>query len=196
MFVKICGLRTEADVDCAVTAGADAVGFVLAPSPRQVSVDEATRLVAAVPPEVLSVGVFLGMPVAEVRDVAVKTGLGAVQLHGAGYAAEDFAALADLGVPLVRATSTAGERVAVGAFGEEMLILDSPRAGSGEQWGWSKLRGQTGRWLLAGGLRPDNVAEAIETVRPWGVDVSSGVESTRGTKDHGLIREFLAAVRP
>ena len=196
MFVKICGLRTEADVECAVTAGADAVGFVLTPSPRRIGIEEATRLVSAVPSEVLSVGVFLGMPVAEVRDVAERTGLDAVQLHGGGYTAADFAALAGLGVRLVRATSTDGERIEVGAFGEDMLILDSPRAGSGEQWGWSALRGQTGHWLLAGGLRPGNVAEAVEAVRPWGVDVSSGVESSRGTKDHGLIREFLAAARP
>ncbi|NIH88394.1 phosphoribosylanthranilate isomerase [Amycolatopsis granulosa] len=196
MFVKICGLRTEADVECAVTAGAHAVGFVLTPSPRQVTVAEAARLVAAVPPEVLSVGVFLGMPVADVRDIALRTGLGAVQLHGRGYPAEDFAALADLGLRLVRATSTDGSPVEVGAFGEDMLILDSPRAGSGEQWGWDALRGQTGQWLLAGGLRPGNVADAVRAVRPWGVDVSSGVESTRGTKDHGLIREFLAAARP
>lgn len=193
--MKICGLRTEADVDCAVTAGADAIGFVLTDSPRRVTVDEATRLVAAVPPEVLSVGVFLGMPVAEVREVAAKTGLGAVQLHGRGYSAADFAALTGLGVRLVRATSTDGEPVEVGAFGEDLVILDSPRAGSGEQWTWSALRGQRGRWLLAGGLRPDNVSEAIETVQPWGLDVSSGVESARGTKDHGLIREFLAVAR-
>ncbi|NIH79811.1 phosphoribosylanthranilate isomerase [Amycolatopsis viridis] len=196
MFVKICGLRTEADVECAVGAGADAVGFVLTPSPRQVTVAEAARLVAGVPPEVLGVGVFLGMPVADVRDIAVRTGLGAVQLHGRGYRAEDFAALTDLGLRLVRATSTSGSPVEVGAFGEDMLILDSPRAGSGEQWDWEALRGQTGQWLLAGGLRPGNVADAVRTVRPWGVDVSSGVESARGTKDHGLIREFLAAARP
>ncbi|NYI90903.1 phosphoribosylanthranilate isomerase [Amycolatopsis endophytica] len=195
MFVKICGLRTEADVECAVTAGADAVGFVLTASPRQITAEETARLVSLVPPEVLTVGVFLGMPVAEVRDVAVKTGLGAVQLHGRGYTADDFGALAGLGIRLVRATSTDGEPVEVGAFGEDMLILDSPRAGSGEQWSWSALRGQTGRWLLAGGLRPDTVSEAVEAVRPWGLDVSSGVESTRGTKDHGLIREFLAAAR-
>jgi phosphoribosylanthranilate isomerase len=196
MFVKICGLRTEADVACAVDEGADAVGFVLAPSPRQVGVEDVTRLVRAAPGSVLTVGVFLGTPAAEIAGVVAETGLGAAQLHGSSYTARDFAELADLGVTLIRATSVTGEEhVKVGEYGEDMLILDSQRAGSGEQWAWAELRGQSGRWLLAGGLRPGNVAEAISAVRPWGVDVSSGVEVERGTKDHGLIREFMAAAR-
>lgn len=194
MFVKICGLRTVADVECAAGAGADAVGFVLAASPRQVSVDEVSRLVPAVPDDVLTVGVFLGIPAAEIRDIVATTGLKAAQLHGSGYTAADFAALADLDVELIRATSTAGgEPVEVGEQGEDILLLDSQRAGSGEQWAWSALSGQTGRWMLAGGLRPGNVAEVIAAINPWGVDVSSGVETVKGTKDHGLIREFLAA---
>ena len=192
MFVKICGLKTVADVECAVAEGADAVGFVLAKSPRQISVSEVARLVPACP--VLTVGVFLGQTTDEIREVVAATGLGAVQLHGSAYTAKDFADLADLGVTLIRATAT-DEPIAVGSYGEDMLILDSPRAGSGEQWAWSALRGQTGRWMLAGGLAPDNVAEAVAAVNPWGVDVSSGVELTRGTKDHGLIRAFMKATR-
>ncbi len=192
MFVKICGLKTVADVECAVSSGADAVGFVLAASPRQVSVPEVARLVPASP--VLTVGVFLGQSTAEIRSVVADTGLGAVQLHGSGYTASDFAELSDLGVPLIRAVSSSSA-VTVGSFGEDTLILDSPRAGSGEQWDFSALRGQTGRWMLAGGLAPHNVAPAVAAVRPWGVDVSSGVEVTRGTKDHGLIRDFMQAVR-
>ncbi|MCP3802609.1 phosphoribosylanthranilate isomerase [Allokutzneria sp. A3M-2-11 16] len=192
MFVKICGLKTAADVECAVAEGADAVGFVLAKSPRQISVDEVARLVPLA--SVLTVGVFLGQTVAEIRSVVAATGIGAVQLHGSAYTAKDFADLADLGVPLVRATAT-DSPITVGSYGEDMLILDSPRAGSGEQWAWSALRGQTGRWMLAGGLAPHNVAEAIAAVHPWGVDVSSGVEVTRGTKDHALIRDFMKAAR-
>jgi phosphoribosylanthranilate isomerase len=196
MFVKICGLRTEADVTCAVNEGADAVGFVLAASPRQVTVEDVIRLVPGVPEPVLTVGVFLGTPAAAIGEIVTKTGLGAAQLHGVSYTAQDFAELAGLGVTLIRATSVTGEEhVTVGEYGEDMLILDSQRAGSGEQWAWAGLRGQSGRWLLAGGLRPDNVAEAISSVQPWGVDVSSGVEVDRGTKDHGLIGEFMAAVR-
>lgn len=197
MFVKICGLRTAGDVSCAVESGADAVGFVFTESPRQIGVDDARRLASAVPPEVLTVGVFLGMPVDQVRTVAVDSGIRAVQLHG-DYATEDFAALADLPVRLVRATSLrAGTDVRTGASGEDLLILDSPKAGSGKAWDWAALQDArpTGQWLLAGGLHPGNVTEAITVAAPWGLDVSSGVESSRGVKSADLIREFLVTAK-
>lgn len=197
MFVKICGLRTEADVACAVEAGADAVGFVLCESPRQVSPEQAERLAALAPPSVLSVGVFQGVPVEEIRRLVTGSALGAVQLHG-DYRAADFAALRDLPVRLVRATSlAAGAPPRVGEYGEELLLLDSPRAGSGHSWDWSALAGSApaGRWVLAGGLDPENVAAAIAAAAPWGVDVSSGVEASRGVKDPARIRAFVAAAR-
>ncbi|WIX81860.1 phosphoribosylanthranilate isomerase [Amycolatopsis carbonis] len=195
MFVKICGLKTAADVTCAVEAGADAVGFLLCESPRQVTRAEAARLAAGVPGEVLTVGVLKGVPVAEVRDAVAETGIRAVQLHGSGYSPADFAALRDLPVRLIRATSLReGAAPKVGEYGEDLLLLDSPDAGSGETWDWS-AETPGGDWLLAGGLTPDNVADAVATVRPWGVDVSSGVESSRGVKDQTLIRAFLAAAR-
>ncbi|MGW4482961.1 phosphoribosylanthranilate isomerase [Amycolatopsis sp. NPDC004368] len=195
MFVKICGLKTTADVACAVEAGADAVGFVLCASPRQVSSAEAARLAADVPADVLTVGVFKGVPLPDIRDAVAETGIRAVQLHGSGYSPADFAALRDLPVRLVRATAVRdGVAPAVGEYGEDLLLLDSPQAGSGETWDWS-VATPDGDWLLAGGLTPGNVAEAITKVKPWGVDVSSGVESARGVKDQGLIRDFLAAVR-
>ncbi|MEU4666840.1 phosphoribosylanthranilate isomerase [Amycolatopsis sp. NPDC023774] len=195
MFVKICGLKTAADVTCAVEAGADAVGFLLCESPRQVTWAEAARLAAGVPGEVLTVGVFKGVPVAEVREAVAETGIRAVQLHGSGYSQADFAALRDLPVRLIRATSLReGAAPTVGEYGEDLLLLDSPTAGSGETWDWS-AETPAGDWLLAGGLTPDNVADAVATVRPWGVDVSSGVECSRGVKDQALIRAFLAAAR-
>lgn len=194
--MKICGLRTAADVACAVEAGADAVGFVLSESPREVSRAEAAELAGAVPSHVLTVGVFKGVPVAEIRAAVAETGIRAVQLHGSGYAQEDFDALRDLPVKLIRAISLKdGETPRVGDRGEDLLLLDSPQAGSGETWDWSKLSTPDGAWLLAGGLSPDNVAEAAAAVKPWGVDVSSGVESSRGVKDQNLIRAFLAAAR-
>ncbi|QRP47080.1 phosphoribosylanthranilate isomerase [Amycolatopsis sp. FDAARGOS 1241] len=196
MFVKICGLRTAADVTCAVEAGADAVGFVLCKSPRDVGRAEAAELAAGVPDEVLTVGVFKGVPVEAVRAAVAQTGIRAVQLHGSGYTQEDFAALEDLPVKLIRAISLEdGASPAVGEYGEDLLLLDSPQAGSGETWNWSALSTPDGEWLLAGGLSPANVAEAVAAVKPWGVDVSSGVESSRGVKDQGLIRAFLAAAR-
>ncbi|MFI5610755.1 phosphoribosylanthranilate isomerase [Amycolatopsis sp. NPDC051903] len=196
MFVKICGLRTAADVTCAVEAGADAVGFVLCRSPREIGRAEAAELAAGVPADVLTVGVFKGVPVENVRAAVAETGIRAVQLHGSGYSRADFAALGDLPVKLIRAISLKdGATPEAGEYGEDLLLLDSPQAGSGETWDWSALSTPDGDWLLAGGLSPGNVAEAVATVKPWGVDVSSGVESSRGVKDQGLIRAFLAAAK-
>jgi phosphoribosylanthranilate isomerase len=198
MFVKVCGVRAEADVDVAVDAGADAVGVVFAAgSVRQVEPALARRLAMRVPPGVLAVGVFRGMPAAQAREIALETGVTAIQLHGR-YPAAAFAALADLPVTLVRATSLAADTdVRAGACGEHLLLLDSPVAGSGTRWDLSLLAGSrpAGRWLLAGGLTPANVGAAIAAARPWGVDVSSGVESAPGVKSHRLIREFVSAAR-
>ncbi|PSL51858.1 phosphoribosylanthranilate isomerase [Saccharothrix carnea] len=197
MYVKLCGLRTPADVAAAVDAGADAVGFVLSASVRQVDVDTARRLVREVPSHVLAIGVFSGVVAADVRRLAEESGVGAVQLHG-DYPRAAFDEVGASGVPLVRAVAlTADTDVRVGAFGEEMLLLDSPQAGSGHRWDLAALDGARpeGRWLLAGGLGVANVAEAVAQARPWGVDVSSGIEASRGVKDHGLMREFVAAAR-
>nr|CEL14186.1 Phosphoribosylanthranilate isomerase [Kibdelosporangium sp. MJ126-NF4]CTQ88553.1 Phosphoribosylanthranilate isomerase (EC 5.3.1.24) [Kibdelosporangium sp. MJ126-NF4] len=195
--MKVCGLRTQADVEVSVTAGADAVGFVFTKSARQVDAETVRGLIADVPDTVLTVGVFAGIPAAEAGRIAGEAGVGAVQLHG-DYPAEAFKEL--LGGPfrLIRATAlTEDTDVTVGAYGEDMLLLDSPVAGSGERWDLSVLAQSrpSGTWLLAGGLAPANVTTAIETARPWGVDVSSGVESSRGVKDHELIRSFVRTAR-
>ncbi|MEV6065109.1 phosphoribosylanthranilate isomerase [Nocardia sp. NPDC052001] len=195
MFVKLCGLRTEADVATAVTAGADAVGFVFTASPRQVEVERVRTLLTGVPAHVLSVGVVHGISAAQAGELARSAGVDALQLHGS-YDAAAFAELSDF--RLLRATAlTADTDVRTGAYGEEWLLLDSPQAGSGERWDLGALERTrpTGQWLLAGGLSPSNVAEAIAAAQPWGVDVSSGVESSRGVKDHGRMREFVAAAR-
>ncbi|QSB04462.1 phosphoribosylanthranilate isomerase [Natronoglycomyces albus] len=196
MFVKICGLTEFSHVEAAVDAGANAIGFLLSPSPRQVTVDRARSLAAAVPDSVLTVGVFAQEGPDEIRKIATQVGLRAVQLHGA-YTQADFAALRDLPFAQVRAIAGSTEAdTRCGAFGEDYLIVDSPRPGSGEEWDWSCLPSRpTGKWLLAGGLRPDTVARAIAQAKPWGVDVSSGVEKTRGVKDPSLIRRFVAAAR-
>lgn len=196
MFVKVCGLLTQADVEVAADAGADAVGFVFAESVRKIGVDDARGLAARVPAHMLTVGVFKGVSAAQAGEIATRVHLDAIQLHG-DYPREAFAELADHPAKLIRATTlTPGTDTATGAYGEDMLLLDSPVAGSGERWDLTALSDPpTGKWLLAGGLDPANVATAIATVNPWGVDVSSGVESSRGVKDHGLIREFIAAAR-
>ncbi|AUG80413.1 phosphoribosylanthranilate isomerase [Kitasatospora sp. MMS16-BH015] len=197
MYVKICGLRTAPDVAAAVAAGADAVGFVFTESPRQVAPELVRELLTEVPEGVLSVGVFREEPAAYVRSAVLASGVGAVQLHGSHPPAA-FAELRDVGRKLARATAASvAAGSACGDFGEDLLILDSPVPGSGEPWDWSQLGAEppTGRWLLAGGLNPGNVAEAIAAARPWGVDVSSGVEARRGVKDPALIAEFVARAK-
>ncbi|MEU7513455.1 phosphoribosylanthranilate isomerase [Streptomyces sp. NPDC042898] len=199
MFVKVCGLRTVADVDVAVAAGADALGLVISrTSVRGLERDRAVRLAAHVPPGVLSVLVVNDTPAVDAARLAGELGVGALQLHGKAYREEDFAVAAGIFPRLWRATSLS-ERpdTRVGAYGEEVLLLDSPRAGSGEPWDLSLLETARpeGTWLLAGGLAPENVAEAIDRARPWGVDVSSGVESAPGVKDHDRIRTFVTAAK-
>jgi phosphoribosylanthranilate isomerase len=194
VFVKICGLRTAADVTAAASSGADAVGFLFARSPRQIDPATATSLVA-VAGAMLTVGVFKDMPPADVRAIASATGIGAVQLHG-DYSKDAFTELADPRWRLIRAVPFSAPDLRVGAYGEDMLLVDAPRAGSGETWDYESVAGLAGQWLLAGGLHPGNVAAAARAAGSWGVDVSSGVESSRGIKDHGLIADFLAATRP
>jgi phosphoribosylanthranilate isomerase len=192
-FVKICGLRTAADVAAAVAAGADAVGFVFAASPRRVDAATARELVE-VAGDVLTVGVFKGMPAAEVRSVAAESGVRAVQLHG-DYPKDAFTAVADPAWRLIRAVAHTAPDLHVGAYGDDLLLVDAPRAGAGEAWDYHSVTGLSGQWLLAGGLTPDTVADAREVAGAWGVDVSSGVESTRGVKDATLIARFVAAAK-
>ncbi|BBC30305.1 N-(5'-phosphoribosyl)anthranilate isomerase [Streptomyces graminofaciens] len=196
LFIKICGLKNEQDVDTAVEAGADAIGFVFSTSPRRIDAATAARLCRRVPEHVLTVGVFRAEPLDHVRAVATEAGIGAVQLHGPedrGY----YDDLATGGWTLIRAAAFGDSVPRCGEMGEDMLLLDAPVPGSGIAWDWSRksLAGAGERWLLAGGLTPENVRKAVEATRPWGVDVSSGVEQSRGVKDRALIRAFVEAAR-
>lgn len=125
-----------------------------------------------------------------------RTGVRAVQVYTDDP--DDVATLADLGVTVIRAAIPLPGRPVptAGGLGEDLLLLDSPAPGSGHAWDPGGSGGvPSGRWILAGGLRPETVGDAVTAWRPWGVDVSSGVESERGVKDHGLIREFVARAR-
>ncbi|MEV4416399.1 phosphoribosylanthranilate isomerase [Catellatospora sp. NPDC049609] len=196
MFVKICGLSTPDTVATAVDAGADALGFLLTRSPRQVTPETARRLAADVPQHVLTVGVVYGVDIAQVRELVQAAGVRAVQLHG-DYTRDDFAAVADLGLTVLRAVSYQAPDLHVGAYGDDILLVDATEPGSGGAWDYAMLRGRGlgDRWLLAGGLAVDTVAEAVRLSGAGGVDVSSGVESSRGVKDPALIRDFIAAAR-
>lgn len=200
MFVKVCGLDSPAHAQIAVAAGADAIGVVMSPrSPRHLEFAAAAEIVATVraaSERVDTVLVVRETAAVEAAEIARQLSVDVLQLHGRRYAQEDFARAGKVFDRLWRATSLAEEpKLEVGAWGEERLLLDAPAAGSGERWDLTALtdRRPTGEWLLAGGLTPGNVAEAIATARPWGVDVSSGVESSPGVKDPDLIRAFIAA---
>ncbi|MDJ0466883.1 phosphoribosylanthranilate isomerase [Streptomyces sp. H27-C3] len=198
LFIKICGLRTERDVEAAVRAGADAIGFVFAESPRRVDATTARDLARAVPDDVLTVGVFRRQPLDEVRAVAETSGVRAVQLHG-DEGSEYYAALSQSDRTLIRAVAAQGQdrRHRCGELGEDLLLLDAPAPGTGRAWDWAApdFAPPEGRWLLAGGLTPENVREAVRRTAPWGVDVSSGVERARGIKDPDLIASFVDAAR-
>jgi phosphoribosylanthranilate isomerase len=193
LLVKICGLRSPDAVAAAVDAGADALGFVFAESPRRVSPDQATQLCDGLPPGILRVAVMRHPGAAE--WAAVQAGFRPDWLQ---TDAGDFAALAvDADVqpmPVFRDTPELDEDAAAS---QPRLLFEAADSGRGQKPDWQRAArlAQSTRLMLAGGLDPDNVAAAIAAVRPWGVDVSSGVESRRGVKDCARIAAFVAAAR-
>lgn len=193
-FVKICGLATAADVATAVSHGADAVGFVLTDSPRQVTPDRAAELIAAVPATVATVAVFRSEPVAQAIEVASAAQVGWIQLHGTRTAAE-IAEVRGAGFKVIRAVRMDADPAQFAHWGEELLLIDAAVPGSGESWDYAAVRPLAAgrRWLVAGGLSAQIVAAALELSGASGADVSSGVESSRGVKDPAKIIDFLAA---
>lgn len=197
MFVKICGVTTPGDAELAASLGVEAVGMIFAASPRRVTHAAARAIAAAVPEGTLSVGVFRNERRERVVEIADAVGLRAVQLHGQESPA-DTCWLAER-VPLViRVFPTTDPALAdLDSYGPVQLMIDSPKPGSGQRFDWSTLdRVPAGRpFILAGGLDPDNVAEAITTVAPWGVDAASGTEASPGRKDPAKLRRFVAEAR-
>jgi len=199
MFVKVCGITRLTDALHAVEQGATAVGFVLWPhSPRAVTVVRAAEIIAELPSHVISVGVFVNEPIDGIRAIAERVHLTAVQLHG-----DEPPAYADaLDWPVIRAVSVSEIGEASLAWSPETaLLVDNidpvRRGGTGAVIDWSEAAdiAQRRRVVLAGGLTPGNVASAIRAVRPFGVDVSSGVESAPGVKDFDKVTQFIVNAR-
>ena len=197
MFVKVCGLSTPESVRAAVESGADAIGFVLTRSPREVSPDQVRDLLTGIPAGVAAVGVFRDEAAAAAVDIARAAGLGWVQLHG-DRTPGDIRAVQDAGMKVIRAITMSAGSEEFGNLGEDLLLIDATVPGSGEAWDYASVQAkglESRHWLLAGGLDPDNVARAAGEAGAWGVDVSSGVESSRGVKDLARIRSFVSAAR-
>lgn len=197
MFVKICGITNEDDALLATALGADALGFVFAPSRRQVNLDTVRDIVKRVPREVITVGVFRNDRPAHVVDVASRAGLHAVQLHGSEPRSE--VQWIRERVRFVIQAFAAGDPALAAAVNSpaDVILVDSPDPGSGKVFDWRLAEGAPSgvRILLAGGLTAHNVGDAIRLVRPWGVDVSSGVEVAPGRKDPRKLRLFIEAAR-
>ncbi len=196
-FVKVCGTTSEEDALLAVAMGADAVGFVFAPSPRQVAAQLVRDIVRRLPPEVLTVGVFRNEAPERVVEVIASTGLRAAQLHGHERPAQTQWVKSR--VPVVIKAFAAGDPAIARAaeHGADLVLVDGASPGTGRVFDWSLAEDVPARLrlVLAGGLHPGNVAEAIASVRPFGVDVATGVESKTGRKDPRLVRTFISAAK-
>ncbi|MDR7554973.1 MAG: phosphoribosylanthranilate isomerase [Armatimonadota bacterium] len=199
--VKICGITDAAEAEAAAAAGADAVGFVFAPSRRQIDAVRARQVAAALPPFVTRVGVVVNEPLERLRALVEAVGLDAVQLHGDEPPAY-CAAVATWGVTVIKAVPVVGPLDLEGlrAYRAAAVLLDAhrpgQRGGTGQAFDW-RLAAPVARVLrvvLSGGLRPETVADAVRVVRPYAVDVSSGVE-TDGRKDPRKMAAFVAAAR-
>jgi len=192
--IKICGITRSEDAEAAVAAGADLVGFIFVEgTPRALDAVRSKWICELEGAE--KVGVFLDSPLEKVMRIRDLLGLDWIQLHGD----EPDTFLDALGEKVIRRIKVEAEidweRVA--RLSERCLPLFDPGAGDGKAWVWETLAGWPAslRFGLAGGLTPDNVAEAVRVVQPWMVDVSSGVESEPGIKDHAKIRDFISHVR-
>lgn len=198
MFVKICGITREADAEAAVAAGASAIGFIFWPkSPRHIEPGRAAAIVRNLPPFVTPVGVFVNESAEHMNAVADIVGLGAVQLHGD----EEPTLLSGITRPVVKAVGRVDADSGFGWPERVVLLVDAHdperRGGTGARADWdaAAVLATSRRILLAGGITPANVVEAVTRVRPFGIDVSSGVEDAPGIKSADRIRELFEALR-
>jgi phosphoribosylanthranilate isomerase len=214
-WVKICGTTSLADAQMSVAAGADALGFIFAASPRHIDAEAAAEIVKAVSGEVETIGVFVNEPPSRVAEIASRVGLSGVQLQGDEPAEKLTDFRRELGqLKIIKALSGNNLRQDddlvlekyLGARNSlDAMLLDSgsaeQRGGTGVPFDWESVQPTASRireqmpLIIAGGLNAGNVAQALDLFQPWGVDVVSGVESAPGRKDEGKLRDFMAAVR-
>jgi phosphoribosylanthranilate isomerase len=206
-WIKICGTTCIEDALSSIAAGADALGFIFAPSKRHVTPEQAQRIIAALPQNVERIGVFMNSTAAEIASIVSQVELTGIQMHGEEFPPEVYAYLPKprrdqmrkIKTLLVRddfARSLDGYAGPPGTV--DAWLLDSG-AGSGKSFDWQAARAQLGerqgKFIVAGGLTPENVGDAIHTFRPWGVDVVTGVEREPGRKDPEKLKAFVEAVR-
>ena len=216
LWIKICANTSIADAMVAAEAGADAVGFVFAPSPRRVTTEQAAVIVPGLPAEIEKIGVFVGASVAEIVATVEAAGLTGVQLHSEVTADATTILRAQFGPGLrilrvVHFEAGAPARMVAAAkdasvdASVDAILIDSRTAtavgGTGKSYDWTEARrtlfekAKELKLIAAGGLTPENVAEAIVTMHPWGVDVVSGVEAAPGRKDAAKVRAFVESAR-
>lgn len=202
--IKICGITQPHDLHAAVQAGADAIGLVFYPgSPRYITLSQAQLLAKEVPGFVTLVGLFVNADIAQITQTCQEVPLQLLQFHGDETAEQCLAAARAVGRSYLRAARVTPQidliKFAQEYHSAQHLLLDahvSGYGGAGQVFDWSLIPSELApKIILGGGLNPQNVAEAIMHIRPYAVDVSSGVESTKGVKDANLIRQFIATVR-
>ena len=196
--VKICGITRLADARAAVDAGADALGFVFAQSPRRVSETKVRWITSRLAPWITKVGVFVNARPSTIARTMKRCGLDAVQLHGEEPPA-DARALRKMGFPVIKALRVRDslDKQTLDGYPADAFLLDTAApgiyGGSGRSFDWRLLRGlrTTRPLIISGGLRPGNVRKLLKNIKPYGVDVSSGVENSPRKKDTKLVRKFV-----
>lgn len=194
--IKICGLTNLEDALLAAELGADALGFIFSESKRTMTPEAVREIVRALPPYVISVGVFMDQLLDEVQRIVTYTGLDRVQLHGH----ESLDDCRRLDRPVVKRIfiqpgDTAETIQARMAAYPDLGYLIDPGAGDGKVFDWNMIRGLDRKYILAGGLNPGNVRQAVELLHPYGVDVSSGVEFEPRKKDPDKLKRFIEEAR-
>ena len=200
--VKVCGITNPKDASLAAGSGADAIGLVFAESPRNVSVEEAQEIAAALPAGVLKVGVFVNDGPEEVLRIAREVGLDYAQLHG-DETPETVTFLREGGVKVMKALRVRdeGSLAAMKSYEADLVMLDAwsekARGGTGERFDWALAKSLKGRGniVVSGGLGPENVREAISFFEPYGVDASSSLEEAPGKKNEERVRRFVSAAK-